>query len=379
MHLHQFPDKPAPPPAGPIWWVAGPAAGGLRAYVEAVGAQLQAAGAPCRILLAAGRSPWRKLAHLRAQVRDPEPEPPRLIHAHGLKAAVVAAVAFPRVPLVLTLHTYPQGWWQRQVARWVARRCQAVVAVSRALATWAALAGVVPPPAPGRPSQVHVLVPPLRRPGPPAVPRQRARRELGLPDVGPVVGTVARLSREKGVDVLLRAVALLHRHGLPVTCLVVGAGPDEPALRRLAGRLGIGAWVRWAGHRPQAARWLRAVDVYVQPSRQEAYGLAVVEAMAAGRPVVASRTGGLEELIRDGVDGRLVPPDEPAALARVLASLLRDEPARRRLAQAAAARARRCPDAAQVARQHLQLYAQLVAAPVPPRRRQRIHRAQERR
>lgn len=375
MHLQQFPHEPGHSPGSAIWWLAGPATGGLRTYVEAVSHHLQAAGTPCRILVApAGAAPWRVVRALRAQVRG-QPGPPRLIHAHGLKAALAATLAYPHVPLVMTLHTYPEGWWQRQVARWVARRCRAVVAVSRSLATWAVMGGIVPAAVPGQTAQVHVLVPPLHRR--PPLPRRRARRELGLPDVGPVVGTVARLSREKGIDVLLRAVALVHRHGFPLTCLVIGAGPEEPALRHLARRLGIDPWVRWAGRREGAARWLRAVDVYVQPSRREAYGLAVAEAMAAARPIVASRTGGLEELIRDGVDGRLVPPGDPPALARVLTGLLRDDGARHRLGRAAAARASRWPDAAQVARQHLQLYTQL-AAP-SPRRGSRVRPAEERR
>ncbi|EKP93902.1 glycosyltransferase [Thermaerobacter subterraneus] len=380
MHRHPCPDEPSSPSGGTIWWLAGPAAGGVGTYVEAVGRQLVAAGASCRLITvpAGGSSAWGALRALGAQLRH-QAGSPRLIHAHGLKAALAASLACPRVPLVMTLHTFPTGWWQRQVARWVARRCRAVVAVSRALATWAAVAGIVPAAAPGRPAQVHVLVPPLQRVGTALLPRQRARRELALPDVGPVVGTIARLSREKGVDVLLRAVALVHRHGLPVTCLVIGAGPDEPALRRLAGRLGIGAWVRWAGHRQEAARWLRAVDVYVQPSRQEAYGLAAAEAMAAACPVVVSRTGGLEDLVRDGIDGRLVPPGDPVVLARVLFGLLRDEAARHRLARAAAARASRWPDAAQVARQHLQLYGQLATPPAAARRTGRLHPAEERR
>ncbi|HEY8552271.1 MAG TPA: glycosyltransferase family 4 protein, partial [Thermaerobacter sp.] len=139
-------------------------------------------------------------------------------------------------------------------------------------------------------------------------------------------------------------------------------------------RLGIAPWVRWAGPREGAARLLRAIDVYVQPSRHEAYGLAAAEAMAAARPVVASRTGGLAELIRDGVDGRLVPPGDAHALARVLLSLLRDERTRQRLARAAAARASRWPDGAQVARQHLQLYAEVAAAAVAPAPRRGRHR-----
>ena len=399
-------DEPAVPP-GPVWWLVGPAAGGLRTYVETVGRHLAAAGVdwavvpltgaprlqaagggeadtPGNLWAAAHRGgpagapdPWPAVRALAETVvglrRLARGRPPRLLHAHGLRAAVVATLALPHTPLVVTLHTFPRGWWQRQAARWVARRSRAVVAVSRSLATWAAAHGIAAA-APGRPPQVHVLRPPLARPGRAALPRRRARRILGLPELGPVVGTVARLSREKGVDVLLRAVALVHHAGHPVSCVVVGSGPDEPGLRRLARRLGIEPWVRWAGPREGAARLLRAIDVYVQPSRHEAYGLAVAEAMAAARPVVASRTGGLVELIRDGVDGRLVPPGDAHALARVLLGLLRDERARQRLARAAVARASRWPDGAQVARQHVQLYAEVApgaVAPAPRRGRNR--------
>ncbi|HEY8552582.1 MAG TPA: glycosyltransferase, partial [Thermaerobacter sp.] len=314
MPVDRVADEPAIPP-GAVWWLVGPAAGGLRTYVETVGRHLADAGAACAVIpltvgpaaLPAGLgeagdpgSPWdathreraggalgpwpavRGLAATIPRLRDlAHRRPPRLLHAHGLRAAVLATLALPHTPLVVTLHTFPRGWWQRQAARWVARRSRAVVAVSRSLAAWAAGHGIAAAATSGRPPRVHVLRPPLPRTGPPAVPRRRARRILGLPELGPVVGTVARLSREKGVDVFLRAVALVHQAGQPVSCVVVGSGPDEPSLRRLARRLGIAPWVRWAGPREGAARLLRAIDVYVQPSRHEAYGLAAAEAMAA--------------------------------------------------------------------------------------------------
>lgn len=367
--------------SGTVWLLAGAARGGLRAYLTALARglaatgmnvvlwtsapgdwfQLRAAGTGVRplpgpLVPAAGvTAPWRWLRGAGALRVAASQEAPLLVHAHGLRASALAVSALGgRVPVVSTLHTEPAGWLACRLAGWVARRSDALVLVSDALARWAQARGLS---AGGPGAATRVLPPPLTRYPAPPLPAQAARRVLGLPHLGPVVGTVARLSPEKGVDVLLRAVALLRRHDdQPLTCAVIGDGPQRDALERLARQLGIAGCVRWVGERPDAARLVRAIDVYVQPSRREALGLATLEAMAAARPVVVSRTGGLEDLVRDGLDGRQVPPGDPVSLARVLAELLLDRRQRERLARAAVARARRWPDARALVQGHLRLY-----------------------
>lgn len=365
--------------AGTVWLLAGPARGGLRTYVTTLARGLAAAGMDVVVWAAApadwsqlqtdgisvrplpgGRTAggagapwfwWRPAGTLRILARR---EAPVLVHAHGVRAAAVAVAACGGlVPIVTTLHTEPAGWVAGRLAAWIAARSDALVLVSDALARWARGRNLPP----GRRGEPWRVLPPPLVPHPaPPLPARAARRMLGLPSLGPVVGTVARLSPEKGVDVLLRAVALLRRQDQPLTCAVVGDGPHRQALQRLARSLGIATCVYWVGERPNAGRMLRALDVYVQPSRREALGLAALEAMAAARPVVASRTGGLEDLIRDGLNGRLVAPGDPEALARVLAELLLDHRLRERLARAAVARARRWPDARALVEGHLRLY-----------------------
>ena len=134
---------------------------------------------------------------------------------------------------------------------------------------------------------------------------------------------VSRLTAQKGVDVALRALPLLP----PDTMLVVlSEGPDRAQLERLARELGVEQRVYLLGRVPDVAAWLRRANVFVHPARWEGFGLAVLEAMLAGLPVVASRVSSLPELVVDGETGYLVQPDDPAALALGIAQAL-DRPA----------------------------------------------------
>ena len=156
---------------------------------------------------------------------------------------------------------------------------------------------------------------------------QRARANLNL-GPGPVLGTVARLSPEKGIDVLLRAVQRVKRIFPAVTALVIGDGPQAAQLHRLAGELELHESVRFLGARHDVPVLNRLLDVFVLPSREEACPMALLEAMAAGKAVVATAVGGSPEVLTSPTDGWLVPPDDPGALADGLLMLLGD-PTRR--------------------------------------------------
>jgi glycosyltransferase involved in cell wall biosynthesis len=149
---------------------------------------------------------------------------------------------------------------------------------------------------------------------------------------------LARLSRRKGVDVLLEAMAQLEGESAPATLWIAGDGPERAALEARSAGLGLRS-VRFLGHREDKAELLSACDVFVMPSRAEGLGVAALEAMAAGRPVLASRVGGLAEVVDDAT-GRLVPPEDPKALAGALAALVRDRSLRERLGAAGPARVR---------------------------------------
>src|SRR5204862_1696003 len=135
---------------------------------------------------------------------------------------------------------------------------------------------------------------------------------------GPALGTLGRLDSQKGFDVLLRALVDVPEARL----VVVGDGPERAALERLAAELSLAERVRFEGWREDARRYLTTFDVFVLPSRFEGFPLAVVEAMLARLPVVASAVGSVPEAVREGKTGLLVPPEEPAALAVALQRLL---------------------------------------------------------
>ena len=146
--------------------------------------------------------------------------------------------------------------------------------------------------------------------------RARLRRAWGATDEAVVAIVVGALETRKGHATLLAAAAAAGRALRYVFC---GAGSQEGALREVARARGVP--VEFLGFRSDVADCLAAADVAVLPSRHEGLGVAALEAMAVSRPVVASRVGGLAEVVEDGVTGRLVPPDDPPALGAALATL----------------------------------------------------------
>jgi L-malate glycosyltransferase len=152
-----------------------------------------------------------------------------------------------------------------------------------------------------------------------------------------VVGTVARLSREKGIDILLEAFALVHKAIPHAHLLIVGDGNQLTGLQSLARQLGIDHAITWTGRLPweEAMGCLGLMDVVAMPSRFEGFGLTAAEAMACGKPVIASRVGGLAEVMQDGVTGVLVPSEDSLTLATALVALLEDKERREKIGDAA--------------------------------------------
>ncbi|MCS6787788.1 MAG: glycosyltransferase family 4 protein [Aigarchaeota archaeon] len=158
------------------------------------------------------------------------------------------------------------------------------------------------------------------------------------PSDGPLV-IVARLHKVKGVDVAIRALAYLARSSRDVPKLViVGDGPERRELESLCRELGVDHLVEFLGHRSDPERWVKSASVVLVPSRYEPFGMPAAEAGAAGKPVVASATGGLREIVVDGVTGLLSRPDDHTDLATKIQRLMSDEEVRRRMGQAARAR-----------------------------------------
>ncbi len=153
---------------------------------------------------------------------------------------------------------------------------------------------------------------------------KEARRGLGIPENSVAVGIVGRIAPEKGHKFLLEAVQQIGDR-YPLCVVVIGNGPDEAAMRQLAGDLGLGEKVRFTGFRDDVNNAMSALDIVVVPSTwNEPCSAVVQQGMALGKPVVGTRAGGTPEMVLDGQTGLLVPPSDAPALAEALASLARD-------------------------------------------------------
>ena len=240
-----------------------------------------------------------------------------VVHAHGLRAAWVCALAPLRAPLIVTAHNIVPGGRLTRAA---------ISCIDRRAARWAGVSGAI------RNGLVECGIPLERIDLIPngidlsryeALPeRHTARLALGVEPAAVCVGYVGRLSPEKGVDVLLRVASRLPK----TIFLVAGDGPSREALSA-----GAPANVRFLGRIEDPRLIYAAADVVAIPSRSEGQGIVAVEALAAGAPVVASRVGGLAEMLADGRTALLVPSDDADALAAAITRIDADIPLRQDL------------------------------------------------
>ncbi len=185
---------------------------------------------------------------------------------------------------------------------------------------------------------VHNFVDYDRFAGVPFTAREEIRRELKIDLASRVIGMVGSVIPKKGQIYAVRAMPkILALSPLAKLLLVGKIGNDDYAddIRRVAADLGVADRIVWAGERDDVNRILAAVDVSVSPSLGEALGMTILEAMAAGRPVVASNVGGIPECVEPGKTGVLVPPRDSHTLARAVNRLFSDQPLREELVQAA--------------------------------------------
>jgi len=168
--------------------------------------------------------------------------------------------------------------------------------------------------------------------------RQRVRRQLGIGVDENVLVVVGRLHRDKGLDVLFEALGQLRQSGAASKCIVVGDGPLRNELGLLVAANGLSAVVSFVGHRDDVRPYLAAADIFALPSRTEGLPYSLLEAISSGLPCIVSRVGGMPEVITNGVEGLLVPPESSTDLARAITKLLSD--AELRLAMGKRARAR---------------------------------------
>jgi glycosyltransferase involved in cell wall biosynthesis len=265
-----------------------------------------------------------------------------IVHAHGPLTYLHAALAsrLAGVPCVYTEHA--RDWDSAGAAvrwsEWLAARLVArVVAVSEETRDkLTGLIGVAP-------SKVSVIINGVEgafaNGDRPRV-RAEVRAELGLPETGPVVGFVGRLTPQKGPLFLIEAAALLQRRLPEARFIVIGDGESRPECERLAGELGIEGAVVFAGYRSDVSRLLAAFDLFVMPSVWEGTPLVLLEAMAAARPIVASSVGGIPQVVEDGESGLLIPPGDARTLAETMARALQEPGLAARLGEGALRRYR---------------------------------------
>ncbi len=262
-------------------------------YVE-----LRQAGIPFERL----SGPWR----LASAVRRGRPD---LVHTHLVHADVYGALV-AGAPIVSTKHNpdpFRTGPW-RFVERALARRAARVIAISEAVRTFSVNKVRLPP---EKVVTVHYGLDTLPEPW-------ATNPPLPIPDGAPLLLCVARLTPQKGVDTAIRALAQVPG----ATLLVLGEGPERGRLELLGHELGVADRVLMPGRVGDVATLYRSCDVVVHPARWEGFGLAMLEAMLAAKPVVAARAGSAPELVADGMTGLLFPPEDADTLARDISIVL---------------------------------------------------------
>jgi glycosyltransferase involved in cell wall biosynthesis len=289
---------------------------------------------------------------------------PDVVHAHGLRAGAVTALALARTPrrerpaMVVTTHNAaPSGVTSRAaylaLERLTARRADAVLCVSADLAGRMRRAGA-------RDVALAVVsAPPAAAPSAEAV--GQARSAMGAAG-RPVVLAVGRLAPQKGFDVLLEAMTMLRDREPAPLLVIAGEGPQAARLTARSGAVGSG--VRFLGRRADIPALLAAADVVAVPSRWEGQPLIVQEVLRAGRPLVASRVGGIPSLTGEDA-ALLVPPGDPGRLASAVRSVLDDRALASALSAAAVARARALPSEPDAVDAALAAYRRLVRAAEP--------------
>jgi glycosyltransferase involved in cell wall biosynthesis len=293
-------------------------------------------------------------------------QPIDLLHTNntGCEESAVAA-RLARIPCVLgTFHvdsTYDlrreRGGPAHRILEYLSNHClDRAIAVSRATQRdWGRRTRL----GPERVCTIHNGIDPdrFRR----RLPREQARRQLGLPTDGrPILAGVGRLEEAKGFRYLLEALALLTPRYPTLTAILAGDGPLRPSLRADAARLGIGDRLLFAGFRNDVQLIYDAADIFVLPSLAETLGYAFLEAMATELPAVGTTVGGIPEVIVHGETGFLVPPRNPVALAEALQPLLDSGDLRRRLGQAGRQRVVRHFDEKDMVRRTIQVYREMV-------------------
>ena len=322
-------------------------------------AECEALGVKTSVMPLGGRF---NLQWFRACLRLLRRERVALIHAHEFSAIlcgwIVATLA--GVPFVATVHGKNYFWekLRRRVAYRLVSRHGTMVAVSQDLKRFVCeKVGIVE-------KQVQVIyngVAPAQTVTDEEV--QKCKAELGILGCYPVLGVVGSLYPVKGHRFLLETMPEVLRRWPKARLLVIGRGELDVALKEQAEQMAIGAHIHFLGMRQDVPRLLSVLDAFVLPSLSEGLSLALLEAMASGKPVVATRVGGNPEVVEDGQTGILVQSEDARDLAANLVKLLSDSGMMQQFGRQAAERVRQHFSMGQMVDRYRDLYAQSLAIP----------------
>jgi glycosyltransferase involved in cell wall biosynthesis len=299
-------------------------------------------GVACETMAGLAReiAPLQDLRALVGLVRLMRAWRPAIVHTHTAKAGLLGRLAARAARVPTVVHTYHghvlRGYFPpakealfRRLETFLARAADALVAVSDAVKQDLVDLGVA------QARKIRVIPLGLELlPLAGELPRGALRREVGIPEDAPLVGMVGRLVPIKDVPTFLHAARLVRERRPEVRFALVGDGEERPALEALCRTLGLDGAVTFFGWRRELASVYGDLDVVVNASRNEGTPVALIEALAAARPVVATRVGGTPDLLGGGERGRLVPPGEPGTLAEAVLETLEGSEATRRHARA---------------------------------------------
>jgi glycosyltransferase involved in cell wall biosynthesis len=244
----------------------------------------------------------------------------QLVHSHLVHAdwhSALASALAPGVPLVSTKHNdnpFRRAYPFRIAERAAANRCAATIAISESLRQFTLRYTR---------SRTEVITVLYGLKAPAGAPKRSSESDT------PTLLAVARLVPQKGLDVLIRAMKPIGETVPDALLLIAGEGPERPALECMASDLGLEDRVRFLGHRDDVEHLMQRAWLLVHPARWEGFGLVLLEAMRVGLPVVATDVSAIPEVVVAGTTGRLVPPDDPFAIADAVIGALNDERFRR--------------------------------------------------
>jgi glycosyltransferase involved in cell wall biosynthesis len=279
----------------------------------------------------------------------------QLLHTHLVRSDIYGRISarIAGVPVVSTIHNMERHFKGRGVSNAIVRLLDRktigfITTVSQALRDYIHEAYNIPI------ERIHCI--PNGIDPPESSDSSITRDSIGFERDIPLIGTVARLHEQKGLDLLIEATRIILDKGIRIGVLIVGDGPLREELILHAKRRSLSKNIRFMGFQRNVHDYLSLLDLFVLPSRWEGFGISIVEAMAMGLPVVATRVGGIPEIVDDGRTGFLIEKDDVHALADKILYLLKNPPVRKEMGEKGKERYESLFMATTMSRQYQEIY-----------------------